>query len=202
MALSLTVGHRFGRRQTPSRSRGRLTRLIVACALFAGGLLASEPTPAAAEVVDPDLPCPTTDPVGPGAVVGFEIDGNCQVDVAGLLDWQSPEVGTQPVVKDGLADETNYTGGSHETNWPEWEQGTGTASGQADIADVYAFSTIDGDEAWAIFAFSRAAGTGSIGYTVELNQLPNRSDSPAIPERSVGDWRVHPSGRGGGTLAL
>jgi hypothetical protein len=40
-------------------------------------------------VVDPDLPCPTTAQTATAVATGFEIDGNCQVDVAGLLDWQA-----------------------------------------------------------------------------------------------------------------
>jgi hypothetical protein len=75
--------------------------------------------------------------------VGFEIDGNCQVNTAGNLDWESPAVGTQPIGRDGLDDSTQYSNGASEANWPNWTQGSGTASGQADINDVYGFTTKD-----------------------------------------------------------
>ena len=47
-------------------------------------------------------------------------------------------------------------------------QATATASGQADINDVYAFPTKDAatNDIWEMFAFSRADSTGSIGYTL------------------------------------
>src|SRR5262245_57325245 len=125
-----------------STSLGRVTRLVVAGALVAGGHPAPGPTtPAAAVGVNPDLPCPTTPQTAAATPAGFEIDGNCQVNVAGLLDWESPEVGIQPVAKDGLVDVSQYSSGD-ETNWPSWTQGGGSASGQADIADIYSFSTL------------------------------------------------------------
>jgi hypothetical protein len=136
--------------------------------------------------------------------VGFEIDGNCQVNTAGNLDWQSAAVGTQPVGRDGLGDSTQYTSGGSEANWPNWFQGSGTASGQSDINDVYAFTTKDPStgDIWEMIGFSRAGSTGSIGYTVEVNQDPNRSNAPAIPNRSTGDWRFNLTQNGNNPLSL
>jgi uncharacterized repeat protein (TIGR01451 family) len=156
-------------------------------------------------VVNPGQPCPTTGQTANQVVQGFEIDGNCQVNVAGNLDWESPAVGDQPVDRDGLGDNTQYTSGS-EGNWPNWTRttGGGSASGQADINDVYSVSTRDPatDDIWEMFGFSRAGSSGSIGYTLEVNQLPNRSANPAIPDRTTGDWRFNLTQNGSRPLAL
>ncbi|WP_195908933.1 Ig-like domain repeat protein [Microlunatus sp. Gsoil 973] len=156
-------------------------------------------------VVNPGQPCPTTAQTATLVVQGFEIDGNCQVNAAGNLDWESPAVGDQPVDRDGLGDGTQYASGS-EGNWPNWTgaAGGGSASGQADINDVYAFATRDSvtNNIWEMFGFSRAASSGSIGYTLEVNQRPNRSTNPAIPDRTTGDWRFNLTQNGSRPLAL
>jgi len=132
-------------------------------------------------------------------VAGFEIDGNLCVNTDGDSDWSSTP--GQPVQRDGFLDNTGFTSGAAETNWP-WSQGqlggsVNNGSNQQDIGDVYATTENSNDQVYTFFGFTRrAAGSGSFAIRVELNQKPNMvpvgnttftpSTSP-VPDRTAGD---------------
>jgi len=132
-------------------------------------------------------------------VAGFEIDGNLCLN--STMDWAT--VGGQPVTNDGYGDATQFTRGASEGNWP-WSEGQisgeGTAAGQADIGNVYAFTQTVGGEVFAYLGFERAATTGTIRYFVELNKLPNHYGP--VADRSVGDLRLDIQQHGNNLLSL
>jgi hypothetical protein len=134
-------------------------------------------------------------------VAGFEIDGNLCANTPGNLDWSN--VGGQPVDRDGFDDNTQFTQGASENDWP-WStgqiSGSGTASTSADIGNVYAFTHVVNDQVYAYFGFEREAGTGSVAYWIELNQQPNRFGP--VPNRTTGDLRLTVLQSGNAPIAL
>ncbi|MBD8023807.1 SpaA isopeptide-forming pilin-related protein [Microbacterium gallinarum] len=140
-------------------------------------------------------------PVAGSPVAGFEIDGNLCLDGVGTKDWAT--VGGQPVANDGYDDATQFTGGASESNWP-WSAsqiaGSGVATGQSDIGNVYAYTQTVSGNVYAYLGFERDATTGTIGYYVELNQKTN-SFGP-VPNRTVGDLRLVIEQNGNITILL
>ena len=140
-------------------------------------------------VVTAGAVCPTTAQVaGSSAPGGFEIDGNCQSN--GLLDWNSPEVGTQPVANDMLlnvGDTTEFTANA----------------GKTDIQYVYAYAHGDAAALWLDFGFDRFSNTGTVAYQLELNQAPaNTGPTNSVPDRTVGDYLFNITQNGNGDFAL
>jgi len=171
---------------------------LAAVAIGASGLLAvTTAAPAQAAAADCSQPQATNSTV----MGGFELDGNFCNNANGDDDWST--VGGQPVGNDGLADNTQWTQGAAELGWP-WTQaqtqGTGTASSNADVSNVYAYSHVVGDQVYAYFGWERGAVTGSAGFFVELNQKPNRFGP--VPDRTTGDLRLLFTQNGNTTLAL
>jgi hypothetical protein len=144
-----------------------------------------------------------TQPQAPNATVvaGFEIDGNLCVNAPGNLDWSN--VGGQPVDDDGFDDNTQFTRGASENDWP-WTtaqiSGSGSTPASADIGNVYAFTHVVNNQVYAYFGFERDAGTGSVAYWIELNQLPNRFGP--VSNRTTGDLRLTLFQNGNAPIAL
>ncbi len=140
-------------------------------------------------------------PVAGSPVAGFEIDGNLCLDGAGIKDWAT--VGGQPVASDGFDDATQFDQGASESNWP-WSvnqtDGSGVATGQSDIGNVYAYTQTVNGNVFAYLGFERDATTGTIGYYVELNKKANLHGP--VPDRSVGDLRLTIEQNGNVTIFL
>ncbi|MGH3506043.1 MAG: hypothetical protein ACRDO2_02430, partial [Nocardioidaceae bacterium] len=140
-------------------------------------------------------------------VGGFEIDGNMVSD--GDLDWAT--AGDQPAATDGTgANETlAFVPGNtaKELNPDNWSFDNSAVTPDAnDIGDLYEYSTTDpvtGDQ-HIFFGFERAKNTGSIAYSIELNQLsaaPN-SNGFLVPDRSVGDVLISVTQQGGSVFSI
>jgi uncharacterized surface anchored protein len=139
-------------------------------------------------------------------VGGFEIDGNMVSD--GAHDWAT--VGGQPSATDGTgANETLafVPGNSAKELKPEnWDLNNDAVSPEAnDIADLYSHSATDasGDQ-FIFFGFEREKNTGTISYSIELNQLPNMTNENgvSIPDRSVGDVLISVTQQGGSVFSI
>ena len=112
---------------------------------------------------------------------GFEIDGNLtpnDMNPSGD-DWNNvnPTVAT-----DGFNDATGLKGTEFDVNG--WQSEVFTGSGKADIGRVWTHSRIQNENQYFFMAFDRAAGNGSVGYAIELNQV---SSSALKPIRTDGD---------------
>ncbi|MFC9935952.1 SpaA isopeptide-forming pilin-related protein [Glutamicibacter sp. NPDC127525] len=134
---------------------------------------------------------------------GFELDGNLCANDAALDDWTT--VLTQPSGDDGFDDSTQFTRGASERSWP-WGanqvNGTGQASGQADIGRNYAYSTTSDGHVFAFLGFERGTSTGTIRYIVELNAEKNDPAVIPTPIRSDGDLRLSIEQDGNNNLIL
>ena len=147
-------------------------------------------------------PCTGASPVAGSPVAGFEIDGNLCADNAGNIDWDSVGVQPQPRANDGAGDNTQFTRGASEDNWP-WSPGQTTGSGVApsstDMTNVYAFTQTAGD-VYAYIGFERVATTGTVAYHLELNRRPNTFGP--TPDRTVGDLRLTIEQQGSSLIRL
>jgi uncharacterized repeat protein (TIGR01451 family) len=175
--------------------KGQGRRLFASAAVVVLGLVLGAapsvagdavPTLAAAHVTATVVPstvtagaiCPTTGQVTPHFTPGgFEIDGNCPQDGGTTLDWNSTQVGTQPVANDGLLP------GSDTTSFV-------ASPGKSDVQYVYAYTHGDSTALWLDFAFTRPADTGSVAYELELNKVAG--------VQSIGDalFRITQNGNG------
>ena len=97
--------------------------------------------------------------------------------------------------------------GSKEFQNPsDWAEGTGTATDQGDISDVYSHFTT-GSSSWAFLGFRRIAQSGTMTFMAELNQKANlpkeAGDSVQFrPDRSVNDLLLRFEQDGNGNFAL
>ncbi|PFG40441.1 hypothetical protein ATJ97_2970 [Georgenia soli] len=137
---------------------------------------------------------------------GFEVDGNVtRGDLTGSTgdDWDNVSFDS---AIDGLKDTTQFSGNNtKEDAAPSgWQPGTGTASDQADIDRIWAHDRVDGGTQWLYLGFSRDTGSGSIGYSLELNQRSNVTNGGgvSVPNRTAGDLRVGFTQSGNGPLSL
>ncbi|KWR72165.1 hypothetical protein RN04_07820 [Arthrobacter sp. W1] len=134
---------------------------------------------------------------------GFELDGNLCANNANLADWTT--VLSAPSGNDGFDDSTQFTRGASERNWP-WAanqiNGTGQASGQADIGRNYAYSTTSNGHVYAFLGFERGTSTGTIRYIVELNAKKNDPAVIPTPVRTNGDLRLSIEQDGNNNLIL
>lgn len=146
--------------------------------------------------------------VSPGAALrgGFEIDGNLTPgDLPGTPgdDWAGVSYGE---AADGLNDATQFSSkDTKEGDAPSgWQPGSGTASDQADIDKVWTHDRVVSGTQWLYLGFSRSTGSGSIGYSLELNQLSNvvNAHGVSVPNRSAGDVRVGFTQSGNGLLSV
>ncbi|WP_145952857.1 prealbumin-like fold domain-containing protein [Tessaracoccus aquimaris] len=130
---------------------------------------------------------------------GFEIDGDLTpgtMSPAGL-DWDSPEI-TYGEFFDGFEDATQLKGKENEPDgWQAAAPGTAPAKGDFDHIRWYS-RIVDGKQ-YLFLSMTRASGTGSVNYNVELNQVK----APAgqlQPTRTEGDLLVSVSQGGGGAF--
>lgn len=157
-----------------------------------------------------------------GVLVGrFEIDGNYYeglgnastaddaIDPLGI-DWGSVEDDYDHIV-DPLqpGDETVFSGGTSENDpVAEWsDDSSAQLGGSADINNVYLYDEIfptPGGDQFVYLAWDRETDQGTVGWFVELNQLPNEpnANGTSVPQRSAGDIRVVLVNQGGGPLEI
>ncbi|WP_418607741.1 SpaA isopeptide-forming pilin-related protein [Georgenia sp. SUBG003] len=137
---------------------------------------------------------------------GFEVDGNVtHGDLPGSTgdDWDNV---SSDSATDGLNDSTQFSSrDTKENDAPSgWQPGSGTASGQADIDGIWTHDRVDAGTQWLYLGFSRDTGSGSIGYSLELNQRSNvvNGGGVSVPDRTDGDLRVGFTQSGNGPLSL
>lgn len=134
-------------------------------------------------------------------IAGVEIDGNLCSN--GAEDWTTILNG--PIANDGVGDNTQFTEGASETDWPWTGQeiaGVNTAGDKSDITKIYATQrSVDGN-VYAFFGFERATANGTTQFVIELNAEPNSSPNSPSPNRSTGDLRLLIEQGGNNTLTL
>ncbi len=154
-----------------------------------------------------------TCPLPGSEVVGnFEIDGNIAVDCPPNIDWNSPSVAPQPAVADpiGAADTSVFSGGSEldtPTSGPhEWQLGGnfGGSGAKYDIGYVFQYSQVYNNQDLAYFGFERAGSNGTTYFGIELNQLPDitNSNGVQVPQRSNGDLLIVVTQQGNGVFSI
>jgi hypothetical protein len=127
---------------------------------------------------------------------GFEIDGNFVHNSA--TDWL--DVLTSPTSDDNAPEVTYFSASSKEASLPKAWTSSGSPPSKGDIGKTFLYTHNSGGHSYVDFGWTRASGTGTDTYYVELNKLgllspsarrvtsASRSTSRAAP-----CWRWRPS---------
>ncbi len=133
---------------------------------------------------------------------GFEIDGNLVDDPGPGIDWAT--VLSAPSGQDNNPENTVFSASSKEDDDPNTWTPSGSPPGKADFANYYTYDQVVGGHAFFFFGWERPSPSGSDGYYLELNRLPNHINvgGVSVPTRSIGDLRFKIDETGNESLTL